>query len=630
MIINDEQKKAVLEAIEKLFGETQAKLLGDRFNGNKIFFTVAYNTPFEETLAGIYTSAIKTQNPDAFIDTKTIDSLAQITANYVDAQKLKTINNTMMDVLSAPNQNVAFQKIIENMDRAKDYITMLLATETQMVRAFANQNGITQIAASLGDEDPYIYFTGKIDQKLCKYCRAMYHTQNNINVPKVFRLAELKEGYFKPKEWDGFSPFKSGHPNCFDDQTEVLTNGGWKFFKDLSGDELFMSVNPQTHVGEWVKSVSKVQYHFEGNLHHYTSNTVDLMVTPNHSQPIILKKDKSMVLKPSAEIFHSKKRNWALLRHIPKWEPVSEDFLFDGHTDKSLVAELLGYWLSEGYIETLKESNTTFKFVICQKKHPTPMIECVKKYFRKDNVYYKHDKIVVYWPKDSDLYRIISRQGKSFDKFVPTFIKESDVSVIRAFLDAYCLGDGSRRERADKMFDKQFTPSTEISYHTSSYKMVGDICEMILKLSKRPFVSKEEIKTVKHKNGIYTSNHPSYTIRENKGYLAWADSIKKTEVPYEGLVYDVELEKNHTLFVKRNGRIVLSGNCRHSMQYLARNFGFDDRGFVIYKYLGYDALAEQRGLEKTELPFSKTEFGDIEDYFEVGFNHNAHSCEHHH
>lgn len=34
------------------------------------------------------------------------------------------------------------------------------------------------------------------------------------------------------------------------------------------------------------------------------------------------------------------------------------------------------------------------------------------------------------------------------------------------------------------------------------------------------------------------------------------------EIDYDGMVYDVELERNHTLFIRYNGKVMLSGNCR--------------------------------------------------------------------
>lgn len=214
MIITEEQKESILGAIEDLFGTTQAKLLGRYFAGNKIFFTAAQNAPFETTIEGMYRYALKANNPDAEIDEDGLRTLMVIINNYIEARKLKVINETLNDALNAKNADALFQVVKDNIDKATKYMEMLLITETQMVRAYANQQSIQAIAASVNDSDPFVFWSGVVDPKLCKWCRAMYHSMEDVWIPKVFRLAELQSGYFNPKTWDGHSPYKAGHPRC--------------------------------------------------------------------------------------------------------------------------------------------------------------------------------------------------------------------------------------------------------------------------------------------------------------------------------------------------------------------------------------------------------------------------------
>jgi hypothetical protein len=72
--------------------------------------------------------------------------------------------------------------------------------------------------------------------------------------------------------------------------------------------------------------------------------------------------------------------------------------------------------------------------------------------------------------------------------------------------------------------------------------------------------------------------------------------------------------------------------CRHSMTYLPKNFGFNEKGRISFKYIGYDPILDQRGLEKTELPFQKAEIGDLDQYIFDGFEHDSHQhtdiCQH--
>ena len=56
------------------------------------------------------------------------------------------------------------------------------------------------------------------------------------------------------------------HPQCYDDETEVYTNEGWKYFKDLNGKEWILSVNPENQNIEWSGYKNHVSYKYSGKL----------------------------------------------------------------------------------------------------------------------------------------------------------------------------------------------------------------------------------------------------------------------------------------------------------------------------------------------------------------------------
>ena len=71
------------------------------------------------------------------------------------------------------------------------------------------------------------------------------------------------------------------HPNCYDEQTEVLTKDGWKLFKDCTIDDEYFSLNPEkpseTAYLKAVKCISDKQ-----RLIHFHNAIVDLKVTHGH------------------------------------------------------------------------------------------------------------------------------------------------------------------------------------------------------------------------------------------------------------------------------------------------------------------------------------------------------------
>ncbi len=77
-------------------------------------------------------------------------------------------------------------------------------------------------------------------------------------------------------------PF-TGEMGCYDEETEVLTKHGWKFFKDLSETDIICTLNPSTQEIEFQKPSAIVQFAHHKNLISIKNNTLDIMVTPDHN-----------------------------------------------------------------------------------------------------------------------------------------------------------------------------------------------------------------------------------------------------------------------------------------------------------------------------------------------------------
>ena len=68
---------------------------------------------------------------------------------------------------------------------------------------------------------------------------------------------------------------------CHDAETEVLTDQGWKFFADLDHTERVATYSPDGKF-EWQTPTAYQRYDWDGDLLHFKSDTVDVMVTPSH------------------------------------------------------------------------------------------------------------------------------------------------------------------------------------------------------------------------------------------------------------------------------------------------------------------------------------------------------------
>ena len=71
---------------------------------------------------------------------------------------------------------------------------------------------------------------------------------------------------------------------CYDDNTEVLTDSGFKLFKYVDIDrDTFATLNPDSRVLEYQWAFDYIEGEYSGDMYYIRNKTFDLAVTPNHS-----------------------------------------------------------------------------------------------------------------------------------------------------------------------------------------------------------------------------------------------------------------------------------------------------------------------------------------------------------
>ena len=150
---------------------------------------------------------------------------------------------------------------------------------------------------------------------------------------------------------------------------------------------------------------------------------------------------------------------------------------------------------------------------------------------------------------NKQLCKYLMQFGHAHEKFIPPEIKRLSPRLLRLFLSGYMLGDGNAETNTAT---------------TSSKRLVDDLQEIGLKIGIPASYWLHQTKaTPVHCNERYTSNYNTYKIRFSKyGTPRWGRGEKPwSKVPYEGYVYDVTVPPYHTIYVRRNGKAVWSGNC---------------------------------------------------------------------
>lgn len=77
---------------------------------------------------------------------------------------------------------------------------------------------------------------------------------------------------------------KTSGQTCFDEDTEILTDEGWRSFADLNREELVLTMNPRTGRAEFQRPLAYQRLDYDGFMFGFESSSLSFLVTPDHRQ----------------------------------------------------------------------------------------------------------------------------------------------------------------------------------------------------------------------------------------------------------------------------------------------------------------------------------------------------------
>lgn len=343
-------------------------------------------------------------------------------------------------------------------------------------------------------------------------------------------------------------------PNCYSADTEILTNNGWKTFDKLKSSDNVMTFDPKTDVLKLEKPKKIYWMPHNGKMFHFKHRSIDLLVTPNHRMLVEQRKNRRKRFVVEARdyqgeqyilqtgVWHGEDVDYFF---IPEFDYKFNRKIFEKRISFKTWARFLGIYLAEGCIS--KEKKGGWRVYVCQNRSSANFL--------------KIKKIVTAMPYpvtfEKKGFRINSTQlakelihfGYSYEKSVPSYIKNASPKIILEFLKAYCLGDG------DIHYGK-------MRFCSSSKQMVDDIQEMILKLGYSSIITKDKRTTmINPLNGKRYPARPIYSL-EMKTRKKTSIRIGMKHygcVNYKGYVGCVTVSTGFVV-VRRNNRVAISGN----------------------------------------------------------------------
>ena len=414
----------------------------------------------------------------------------------------------------------------------------------------------------------------------------LYYDVKQLDDNKKFQLIKkiLDSGHLSIAEHVNFTFAIEGISRaCYDDQTEVLTNNGWKLFKDLNKEDLIASKTSDGYL-EFEKPVNYITYDYNGSMHHYKSKAVDLVVTPNHK--IYCKKynqrhkDQSYQLIASEDIDVSRicmDKRIFLNKEVEKFVTIDgysykrannnqgfyEKEIKTQQFDKELFTKFLAFYISEGntYYD---EKENKYQITIAQRNKSIVNGNYINEITRKEikevieglgfNCYEMEGGLRFNSPL---LGPFLKNLGISVNKYFPFNIFEYfNEYYAKLFIDTY--------SRYDATIYKD-----HLTLYTSSEKLKDDLqlIASIAGYSTRIIMNKKQGTSHVYKEFIITSNKNCYalSLSNKKNLIPFIKKDRHFSVEnYDGKVYCVEVP-SHIILVRRNGLICWCGNCSHQL-----------------------------------------------------------------
>lgn len=366
--------------------------------------------------------------------------------------------------------------------------------------------------------------------------------------PRTDICDKLQGDYPKEFVFDGW------HPQCYSDDSEVLTQEGWKLFAEVQDNDNILSLNPETRDIEYVGIFDRQRYERNGDMVHFFNRFLDCLVTPEH-QMVYLNKSDGRIERCRADEFRATKG--AFYRGCNHQYGKEQSMIYIGShcVDFDDYCEFMGYWLADGSLE--RNSG----IAIAQKRGQSLcgyIANCIK---RLGFIPKQRDLYLIFYNNDFNAF--LQRFGRAHDKYIPNEILSASKRQIRIFLNAFVQCDGSIRK--SKSFignhgNAFCSERNERMYYTTSPKMAAQIGELLLKIGLRPSYSLQKASVSTKKDGsLIQGNYDCWRISECKSQVA--SEFKKEIVPYSGYVYDLSLERNHIMYIRRSGKCFWGSNC---------------------------------------------------------------------
>lgn len=329
--------------------------------------------------------------------------------------------------------------------------------------------------------------------------------------------------------------------DCYDNQTEILTNEGWKLFKDLQDSDKVAQFNKDKTI-EFIQPLAKIEKDFSGEMYQYTTDKTkrSVIVTPKHKMVVYDKKKDTILWTLATETNYYQNHDMLVAGYklgeidtLTDYDRLMIAFQADGRCRGINKTEQFerGYTLEfqfskERKIKRLEDILNRLN--IKYRKFQTP----------SQKLSNKHEN----WNDGVGFYiNIPNKPFKTFKEWVN--FSDKSFKWCQEFIDEISLWDGHNRADLQDYVEFDNANKDDVEIVQIAATLAG---------YKTTFSVKQDNRKTQF-NDIYR------VFIDKKSYMLGGSNIKKSTIQYDGKIYCVTVPSG-MLVVRRNNQVFISGN----------------------------------------------------------------------
>lgn len=363
------------------------------------------------------------------------------------------------------------------------------------------------------------------------------------------RVSHRSEDAQTADSWERFiRSVVLGHGDwCYDEETEVLTDVGWKHWNTVVEQDRFATLNQHGHI-EYHFPVRLFKSYYSGRMYYVNGRNVNLLVTPNHQMYVCLTTTKE----------GRKRQNFSFIR-ARDLDHTSHAYCKTGqYTANNLIsydeARFIGFAIGDAYIDTNTSHGSTIRFELKRERKKIYLREvCLKAGLIFTESESKKTGCTRFYvsAKNALQHYLLDIYDSNRQKQVPRSLLFAGKETCLGIIDGLINSDGSLSKKNLTRFDttSQVLASTfqQLCLHA------GKAADLTYVLAPNRIGAFPNAKALYHFD-VLSSRHIKPEVNR------WAGAHGKAQwVEWNGNVYCAEVP-NHTLYVRRHGKAVWSGN----------------------------------------------------------------------